>query len=316
MWESELQRQKPSLSRAVYSAFRCQIVCGGFLHVLQLASNLTVPVFIQLFARYFREDWDIFYGYILCVGFFLAQVLFAAGSSQYAMAMGRVGMQLRSVLLSKVFEKGMIISQEARVLPGNSVGKLNNLMTTDTARMQFFMNRFHQLWSCPLQIVIVLGLLYTQLGWVAFVVLGIMLLSLPLTGYISKKMLGAFFTIKLEQDKRLTAMNESLGSMEVTKFYCWEQSATQLVMNARQAELDRRWTASKLQAWFQFVAGGLPVIVSLVSFIVFSQLGPYTGLCSKEGPCLTAGILFSSLSYFSTLQANLLCVCAFVVLSW
>ena len=46
--------------------------------------------------------------------------------------MGRIGMRVRSAMLSKVFHKSLCLSQRARSLPKYSVGKLNNLMSVST----------------------------------------------------------------------------------------------------------------------------------------------------------------------------------------
>ena len=284
--------------------------------------------------------------YLLGVAFFCAQVGFALGAGQYQMVMGRVGMRLRSSLLSQVFQKSLRISAAAKVLPSNSVGKLNNLMQGDTATMQFFTNNGHMLWSNPVQIVIALALLYTQLGWISFLAVGVMAAAVPVTLFISKRMMQAFFSIKVSescvcgckfyfcvwmntgllsrncfesstlcsapvppflfgslfkfsqvpQDQRLNALDEALQSMDVVKFYCWEISAIDKIMKARDDELAMRWKASVYQAWFGAIAQILPVIVSLVAFGVLAIANPEK---------LDAGTLFTSLSYFQALNMPL-----------
>ena len=133
------------------------------------------------------------------------------------------------------------------MLPKNSVGKLNNLMTTDTARMQFFMRRLHGLWAYPVQIVIALAMLYTQLGWVCFVCLGVMIAALPMSSFVTKRMMKAFFSIFMFADKRLTSLNEPLGSMEVEcsstlfiKMHVWLPPPTHIPTPSTPRHVSRR----------------------------------------------------------------------------
>jgi len=261
------------------------------------------PIFIQLFSTYLdpapgEPAVDDVFLYLLGLAFFCAQVGFSLGAGQYQITMGRVGMRMRSALLSSVFTKSLRISAEAKVLPSNSVGKLNNLMQGDTATMQFFTNNAHSLWSNPVQIIIALALLYTQLGWISFLAVGVMAAAIPVTLFISKRMMLAFFSIKVPQDMRLNALDEALQAMDVVKFYCWEISAIDKIMKHRKDELAMRWKASVYQAWFGAIAQILPVIVSLVSFGVLAVATP-------DGKTLDAGTLFTSLSYFQALNMPL-----------
>lgn len=302
-WNKERSRENPSLNKAIFKANCGLIILGGFLKGLAIASSLVCPIFIQLFSTYLQPQADgsevsDFFLYMLGVGFFCAQVGFALGAGQYQMTMGRVGMRLRSALLTQVFRKSLCISAGAKVLPSNSIGKLNNLMQGDTATMQFFTNNAHNLWANPLQILIALALLYTQLGWIAFLAVGVMACAVPLTLFISKRMMLAFFSIKIPQDLRLSALDEALQAMDVVKFYCWEISAMNKIMKNRDDELAMRWKASVYQAWFGAIAQILPVIVSLVSFGVLAVATP-------AGKSLDAGTLFTSLSYFQALNMPL-----------
>jgi ABC-type multidrug transport system fused ATPase/permease subunit len=305
IWENEKRtKAQPSLNRAICKANCCLIVVGGILQSLSIASSLVCPIFIQLFSTYLAPSADgthtvsDFFLYMLAVGFFCAQVGFSLGAGQYQITMGRVGMRIRSAMLSQIFDKSLKISAAAKVLPSNSVGKLNNLMQGDTATMQFFTNNSHRLWSTPVQILIALALLYTQLGWISFLAVGVMACAIPVTLVVSKRMMLAFYSIKIPQDMRLNALDEALQAMDVVKFYCWEMSAINKIMKHRDDELAMRWKAGVYQAWFGAIAQILPVIVSLLSFGVLAVAAP-------EGKKFDAGTLFTSLSYFQALNMPL-----------
>lgn len=58
---------------------------------------------------------------------------------------------------------------------------------------------------------------YTQLGWISFLAVGVMACAIPVTLLISKRMMLAFFSIKVPQDQRLNALDEALQAMDVVK---------------------------------------------------------------------------------------------------
>ena len=59
-------------------------------------------------------------------------------------------------------------------------------------------------------------------------------------------------------------------------------------------------------AWFQFISGAVPIVVSLVGFVVFAIASEYGLVGNGQG--LSAGVLFTSLSWFSALRGPLLMV--------
>uniref|UniRef100_A0A2N9GBH8 ABC transmembrane type-1 domain-containing protein n=1 Tax=Fagus sylvatica TaxID=28930 RepID=A0A2N9GBH8_FAGSY len=93
-------------------------------------------------------------------------------------------------------------------------------------------------------------------------------------------------------DKRIGLMNEILAAMDTVKCYAWEDSFQSKVQSVRTDELSWFRKASLLGACNGFILNSIPVVVTVVSFGMFTLLGGY----------LTPARAFTSLSLFAVLR--------------
>ncbi|GAB2280790.1 Canalicular multispecific organic anion transporter 1 [Dionaea muscipula] len=93
-------------------------------------------------------------------------------------------------------------------------------------------------------------------------------------------------------DKRIGLMNEILAAMDTVKCYAWENSFKEKVQNVRAEELSWIRKTQLLGAFNSFVLNGIPVLVTVVSFGMFTLLGGD----------LTPARAFTSLSLFAVLR--------------
>ena len=80
----------------------------------------------------------------------------------------------------------------------------------------------HTVWGAPIFIIVILTLLYSEIEWAAFVGLGAMMLLVPATTFIGKKLGTLRRKIVGFTDKRASYMNEIINGIRVIKFYAWE----------------------------------------------------------------------------------------------
>jgi ABC-type transport system involved in cytochrome bd biosynthesis fused ATPase/permease subunit len=74
----------------------------------------------------------------------------------------QIGFHICSTLIAAVFQKSLHLTQAGR--KRFTVGKITNIMTTDVDALQQICPQVHALlWSAPIQIVVVISILYQQL---------------------------------------------------------------------------------------------------------------------------------------------------------
>ncbi|XP_011012562.1 PREDICTED: ABC transporter C family member 2-like isoform X2 [Populus euphratica] len=93
-------------------------------------------------------------------------------------------------------------------------------------------------------------------------------------------------------DKRIGLMNEILAAMDTVKCYAWESSFQAKVQGVRDDELSWFRKASLLGACNSFILNSIPVMVTVISFGMYTLLGGN----------LTPARAFTSLSLFAVLR--------------
>ena len=150
----------------------------------------------------------------------------------------------------------------------------------------------HSLWGSPCLIIVILVLLYQQVGWATFVGLGVMLLLVPVTGILVTK-LAAFRKELLEwTDKRVGLMSEVISGIQMIKFMAWEVPFTQEAMGYRQNEARIMRNTAMWQGIFALTLFIGPILVAVFCF----------GSYSLAGNVLSPASAYAALSFFSLLR--------------
>jgi ABC-type multidrug transport system fused ATPase/permease subunit len=94
--------------------------------------------------------------------------------------------------------------------------------TSQCLAVQEVTQMMHVTWGSPLIIFAVIVLLYREIEWACFVGLGVMVILVPLTGLVAKKLQALRREVVTYTDKRTSIMSEIVNGMRVIKFYAWE----------------------------------------------------------------------------------------------
>ena len=91
--------------------------------------------------------------------------------------------------------------------------------------------------ATPFQIAIAMILLWQQLGISTLGGISIMIIFIPLNGFITNKIKGTFVRLMKAKDKRVKLINEILNGMKVLKLYAWENSFEKKINEFREGEI-------------------------------------------------------------------------------
>ncbi|XP_019419725.1 PREDICTED: ABC transporter C family member 2-like [Lupinus angustifolius] len=289
-WDEESKKSKPWLLRALNASLGVRFWCGGLFKIGNDISQFLGPLILNQLLQSMQNGDPAWIGYIYAFSIFVGVVFGVLCEGQYFQNVMRVGYRLRSTLVAAVFRKSLRLTHEARKQFAS--GKITNLMTTDAEALQQICQSLHTLWSAPFRIIVALVLLYQQLG-VASLLGALMLVFLfPLQTFIISRMQKLSREGLQRTDKRIGLMNEILAAMDTVKCYAWESSFQSKVQNVRNDELSWFRKASLLGALNGFILNSIPVVVTVISFGVFTLLGGD----------LTPARAFTSLSLFAVLR--------------
>ena len=208
---------------------------------------------------------------------------------------------LARALSARLHPKGGIKTKPDRGagISGDGVGwnngRIVNLMSVDTYRVDQASGMFHILWTSPIQLIVVLIVLCINIGYSALAGYALLILTLPVLTTAIKSLMKRRKKINKVTDQRVTLTQEILGSVRFVKFFGWESSFLARLKELRKREIRAIQILLSIRNAINAVAMSMPVFASMLAFITYS-------LTSHD---LAPARVFSSLALFNSLRMPL-----------
>lgn len=178
---------------------------------------------------------------------------------------------------------------------GWSNGKIVNLMSVDTYRVDQASGMFHLLWTSPIQVVIVLVVLCINIGYSALSGYALLLIALPALTVSIKSLFVRRKAINKITDQRVSLTQEILGSVRFVKFFGWETSFLERLKELRKREIRAIQVLLAIRNAINAASMSMPIFASMLAFITYS-------LTNHD---LAPARIFSSLALFNSLRMPL-----------
>jgi len=289
-WAHAFSREHPSNAASrwpvfvtLWRLFRTHYRVVFALAIINLVTILSVPLLIrQVIAFLAAPEKPLSDG--LALASLLAVLCLVANLSVHHMwhRVLKLGMRMRAALVVNIYEKSLRLSPASR--RESSSGEIVNLMSTDAANIYNV--------TLPLQLALASVLLYQLLGVSSLAGLAVMLLMLPLSARMAKRVMAARTKLVSHGDERVSLIGEILAGIRVIKYYAWEESFLAKVRDVRareRKELSRIALFATLATVF-FLS--TPLFVGMVTFSVHLL----------RGEALRAPEVFASLAIFGVLR--------------
>ena len=205
-----------SVRTALLNTFWPQLVFTAFLAVSKLSVMYVGPILINQFVEYVAGR-ELFpnEGLVLVAILFTAKVIEVLSAHQFNFLSQKLGMVVRSSLITTVYRKGLRLSSFARQTHG--AGQIVNYMSVDVQQIADLMLQIHNLWVLPLQAAVALVILYSVIGVSCFGGILVMLCILFISFNVAKKQRTFQGMIMRFKDKRMGITTEVLNNMKIIK---------------------------------------------------------------------------------------------------
>ncbi|KAH8410623.1 hypothetical protein KR009_007046 [Drosophila setifemur] len=183
----------------------------------------------------------------------------------------------------------------------NDIGSITNHMTEDTLNIMQFFLIIHYAWAIPFKILVVIYLLYLNLGISAVIgSIVCILIMTPLQFIIGNAMSKNSEVIAKYTDERLKKIYDTVVGIKVIKLNAWDEVFLKKIQLARMNELKY---LNKDATFWTLMAVLTHIATVLITFVT---LGVYVWLSQEDKFDLNASQLFSSLALFQQLTVPLL----------
>lgn len=199
-------------------------------------------------------------------------------------------MKARVAMSSLIYRKSLRLSRNA--LAETTVGQVVNLLSNDVGRFDTAMIYIHYISIGVIETVIVVILMYFEIGISAVFGIIVLVVFVPLQVMMAKKTSTLRLKTALLTDSRIRLMNEILQGIQVIKMYAWEKPFGKMIELARRKEIRVIKHVSYIRGVllsFNIFATRLSIFVSL---ICYALLGNY----------LTAEKAFAITGFINTLR--------------
>ncbi|XP_048193580.1 cystic fibrosis transmembrane conductance regulator [Perognathus longimembris pacificus] len=269
-WDRELASKKnPKLINALRRCFFWRFAFYGILLYLGEVTKAVQPLLLgRIIASYDPDNKAersiaIYLAIGLCLLFIVRTLLLHPA----IFGLHHIGMQMRIAMFSLIYKKTLKLS--SRVLDKISIGQLISLLSNNLNKFDEGLALAHFVWIAPLQVTLLMGLLWDLLQASAFCGLAFLILLALAQAGLGKKMMKYRDQRAGKINERLVITSEMIENIHSVKAYCWEEAMEKMIENLRQTELKLTRKAAYvryLNSSAFFFSGLFVVILSVLPY--------------------------------------------------
>ncbi|RKP26406.1 P-loop containing nucleoside triphosphate hydrolase protein, partial [Syncephalis pseudoplumigaleata] len=208
-------------------------------------------------------------GYLWAMGLSLAVSAHVILHHQFFFPAMRLGFQMRSGLIALLYRKALSLPASA----ATSTGEVVNLVSNDAQCFETASVMAHFIWAGPIEIILVMAVLYWRIGWAAFVGIGVLVWLFPLHSVFARRYSHLRQKTSSYRDDRIRTVGDLLAGVELIKLSAWEDPLEKRVNEQRDKELGSLLSAAWIKATSESIRFCITGIVSLVTFSVYYASG-------------------------------------------
>ncbi|XP_062465609.1 cystic fibrosis transmembrane conductance regulator isoform X2 [Pezoporus occidentalis] len=238
-WDRELatSKKKPKLINALRRCFFWKFMFYGIMLYLGEVTKSVQPLLLgRIIASYDPDNSSersiaYYLGIGLCLLFLVRTLLIHPA----IFGLHHIGMQMRIAMFSLIYKK--ILKLSSRVLDKISTGQLVSLLSNNLNKFDEGLALAHFVWIAPLQVALLMGLLWDMLEASAFSGLAFLIVVAFFQAWLGQMMMKYRNKRAGKINERLVITSEIIENIQSVKAYCWEDAMEKMIESIRETEL-------------------------------------------------------------------------------
>jgi ATP-binding cassette subfamily C (CFTR/MRP) protein 1 len=174
-------------------------------------------------------------------------------------------------------------------------GRIVNLMSVDSYRVDQACGMFHMIWTAPISIIVTLILLIINLSYAALAGFALLVICMPVLARAIRGLFRRRMVINKITDQRVSLTQEILQAVRFVKFFGWETAFLDRIFALRKREVRSIQLLLTTRNAINAVSMSMPIFASMLAFITYSL----------SNHVLDPAPIFSSLALFNALRMPL-----------
>ncbi|XP_069620953.1 cystic fibrosis transmembrane conductance regulator [Ranitomeya imitator] len=238
-WDRELATSKtnPKLINALKRCFFWKFLFYGILLYLGEVTKAVQPLLLgRIIASYDTNNkLERSIAYYLAIGLSLLFAIRMLLLHPAIFGLHHIGMQMRIAMFSLIYKKTLKLS--SKVLDKISTGQLVSLLSNNLNKFDEGLALAHFVWIAPLQVILLLGLIWDLLQASVFCGLGFLIIMALFQAWLGRRMMKYRDRRAGKINERLVITSEIIDNIQSVKAYCWEDAMEKIILLLRQTEL-------------------------------------------------------------------------------
>ncbi|NXU47731.1 CFTR regulator, partial [Turnix velox] len=205
-------------------------------HLQEVTKSVQPLLLGRIIASYDPDNSDersiaYYLGIGLCLLFLVRTLLIQPA----IFGLQHIGMQMRIAMFSLIYKK--ILKLSSRVLDKISTGQLVSLLSNNLNKFDEGLALAHFVWIAPLQVALLMGLLWDMLEASAFSGLALLIVMAFFQAWLGQMMMKYRNKRAGKINERLVITSEIIENIQSVKAYCWEDAMEKMIESIRETEL-------------------------------------------------------------------------------
>ncbi|XP_064236112.1 multidrug resistance-associated protein 1-like isoform X2 [Aotus nancymaae] len=236
-FHKEADTTKPSLLYALWNTFKSVLIQVALFKVFADILSFTSPLIMKQMIIFCEHSSDFGWnGYGYAMALFVVVFSQTLILQQYQRFNMLTSAKVKTAVNGLIYKKTLLLSNVSR--QKFSTGEVINLMSADAQQLMDMTSNLNLLWSAPFQILMVISLLWQELGPAVLAGVAVLVFVIPINALAATKIKKLKKSQRRIKDKQIKLLKEILHGIKILKLYAWEPSYKNKITKIRDQELE------------------------------------------------------------------------------